>query len=254
MRSTTAIYDYRANIEIIEGPESIREAVRSLLREASREVLLSLPVAEVPTVRETLATAVDDGVAVLVLLYGPGELAEDVSDMATVVRRMEGKVPLSCTVDESRTLVGWPGVLSPASDDEVASLIDNEHAAVSMFGEFVGNYWAMGRELYVAPPPALPRTYEAFRGAVIGTTLHLRQGSQVRVVCEAVPTASSRTETTELTGRALDVRQGFVYPMTNRFPAENGLVIRAGGERLTVGGVGAYRETYAAGAVRLEPV
>lgn len=50
------------------------------------------------------------------------------------------------------------------------------------------------------------------------------------------------------------MRQSFVYPMTNRFPAENGLVLRVGGKRRTVGGIGAYREGYQAGTVRLEQV
>lgn len=246
--------DMQARSELVEGAEPIRAALRSLLAGASREVLLSVPAEELQAVRAPLERAVDDGVSVLLLLYGDGDPPADIGDVATVARQMGGYVPLTCTVDESVALIAWPWALSAAADDQTASILHNRHVAVAMFGEFIGNYWSTGNEVYVSQPPSLPRTYTTFRGSVLDATLHLRRGSPLRVVCDAIATGGGSDTLRQLTGRALDVRQGFVYPMTNRFPAENGLVLRVAGERTTVGGIGAYRERYEASRVRLESV
>lgn len=223
-----------------------------MLSEASREVLLSVPVADLPAVREQLATAIENGVAVLLLLYGEGSVPTDIDDLATVVRRLPGQVPLTCLVDQWATLLGWPWVLSASSDDTLATFVASSHITLGLFGEFVGNYWSMGREIHVGDPPALPRDYPTFRGGVLGLTLHLRQGSKILTTCEVEASGETDIPTTEIEGLALDVRQGFVYPMTNRFPSENGMVLRVDGGRVTVGGVGAYVEDYAAKTVRLE--
>ena len=192
--------------------------------------------------------------AVLLLLYGDGDPPADIERLATVVRRMSGQVPLTCLVDQWATLLGWPWVLSPSADDNFATFVDSSHICLGLFGEFVGNYWSVGREIHVADPPTLPRTYPTFRGGVLAATLHLRQGSKIRVTCWGKASGGSDEPTTEIAGLGLDVRQGFVYPMTNRFPSENGMVLRVDGERTTVGGVGAYLEDFAAETVRLESV
>jgi len=223
-----------------------------LLAEARREVLLSIPVAAVPVVRDRLATAIDNDVAVLLLLYGDGDTPDDVDELATVVRRLSGQVPLTCLVDQWLTLLGWPWVLSDSSDDTLATFVDSSHITLGLFGEFVGNYWSMGREIHVDDPPELPRHYPTFRGGVLGLTLHLRQGSKIRTTCKIAASGETTLPETEISGLALDVRQGLVYPMTNRFPSENGMVLRVDDERVTVGGVGAYVEDYAAESVTLE--
>lgn len=215
-------------------------------------MLLSIPVEVVPAVREALVTAIDGDAAVLLLLYGEGSVPDDVDRFATVVRRLQGQTPLICLVDQSATLLGWPWVLSPSSNDTTATVADSRHITMGLFGEFVGNYWSMGREVHVADPPELPRHYPTFRGGVLGATLHLRRGAKVRTTCEVVAEGGTEIPRTEITGLALDVRQGLVYPTTNRFPSENGMVLRVDGERVTVGGAGAYVEDYAAETVTLE--
>jgi hypothetical protein len=110
----------------------------------------------------------------------------------------------------------------------------------------------MGHEVHVADPPELPRRYPTFRGGVLGATLHLRQGAKILTTCEVVAKGGEEIPQTEITGLTLDVRQGLVYPTTNRFPSENGMVLRVDDERVTVGGVGAYIEDYAAETVTLE--
>ncbi|MBX0286325.1 hypothetical protein EGH22_08305 [Halomicroarcula sp. F28] len=239
-------------IEAIDGSASIRTRLRALLAEARREVLLSIPVEAVPVVRDRLGTAIENDVAVLLLLYGDGEVPDDLDELATVVRRLPGQVPLTCLVDQWLTLLGWPWVLSDSSDDTLATFVDSSHITLGLFGEFVGNYWSMGREIHVADPPTLPRHYPTFRGGVLGATLHLRQGSKIQTTCKIAASGETALPETEITGLALDVRQGLVYPMTNRFPSENGMVLRVDGERVTVGGVGAYVEDYAAESVTLE--
>ena len=215
-------------------------------------MLLSIPVAVVPAVRDALAAAVDSGVAVLLLLYGDGDVPEDIDQLATVVRRLQGQTPLISLVDQEDTLLGWPWVLSASSDDTTATAVDSRHITMGLYGEFVGNYWSMGREIHVADPPELPRHYPTFRGGVLGATLHLRQGAKIRTICEVVAQGGEEIPRTEISGLTLDVRQGLVYPTTNRFPSENGMVLRVDGERVTVGGVGAYVEDYAAETVTLE--
>ena len=215
-------------------------------------MLLSIPADVVPAVREVLAAAIDSDVAVLLLLYGDGEVPGDIDRLATVVRRLQGRTPLICLVDQVTTLLGWPWVLSTASDDTAATAVESRHITMGLFGEFVGNYWSMGREVHVADPPELPRHYPTFRAGVLGATLHLRRGAEVRTTCEVVAEGGTEVPRTEITGLALDVRQGLVYPTTNRFPSENGMVLRVDGERVTVGGVGAYVEDYAAETVTLE--
>ena len=223
-----------------------------MLAEASREVLLSLPVDAVPAVRDSLSAAVDADVAVLLMLYGDGEIPADIDRFSTVARRMSGRVPLLCLVDQRWTVLGWPWVLWPAADDHLATVVESAHITLGLFGEFVGNYWSVGNEIHVADPPELPQHYPTFRGGVLATTLHLRTGARVRATCEVVSAGGEETDVETISGLALDVRQGFVYPMTNRFPSENGMVLRVDGERVTVGGVGAYVEDYAVETVTLE--
>lgn len=155
-------------------------------------MLLSIPVSVVPAVRDTLAAAIDSDVAVLLLLYGDGDVPDDIDQLATVVRRLQGQTPLTCLVDQVTTLLGWPWVLSDASDDTAATAVDSRHITMGLYGEFVGNYWSMGREVHVADPPELPRHYPTFRGGVLGATLHLRQGAKIRTTCEVVATGARR--------------------------------------------------------------
>jgi hypothetical protein len=247
-----AIQFHDPSIEAIDGPDLIRKRLRTLLATAEREVLLSVPISVLPAVRDRLAAAIEDNVAILLLLYGEGDPPADLDELATVARRLPGQVPLTCLVDQWATLLGWPWVLSDTSDDTLATFVDSSHITLGLFGEFIGNYWSMGRELHVAAPPTLPRYYPTFRGGVLGATLHLRQGAKIQTTCEIAASGETDLPPTELTGLTLDVRQGFVYPMSNRFPSENGMVLLADGERVTVGGVGAYVEDYAAETVTLE--
>lgn len=243
---------HEPSIETVDGPEAIRERVRSLLAGASREVLLSLPVDAVPAVRDALETAVADDVSVLLMLYGNGDAPTDIDRLSTVARRRSGQVPLLCLVDQRWTVFGWPWVLSPSSDDTLATVVENSHISLGLFGEFVSNYWSTGREIHVADPPELPRHYLSFRGGVLAATLHLRQGARIQTTCSLVSSQADDTDADTITGLTLDVRQGFVYPMTNRFPSENGMVLRVDGERVTVGGVGAYLEDFECESVTLK--
>ena len=56
----------------------------------------------------------------------------------------------------------------------------------------------------------------------------------------------------ELRGRGVDVRQSLVDPPNSRFAVENALVVDVDGERVTVGGPGAFLEDYEARGVTLE--
>ena len=116
-------------------------------------------------------------------------------------------------------------------------------------GSFLGNYWPVAKELFVAEPAPLPGTYTDFRHAVFQATLRIQDGSDFRARVEGRSTTDD--DPIELEGRVTDVRQGLVVPANNDFPVEHSLVLETDDGTYTIGGKGAFVENVEADAVTL---
>jgi hypothetical protein len=240
------------DIETLTTAEAVVERLSDLARTADHEMAVSVPAGTLPSVRESLRGAVDDGVLVLLLVsgYDPFE-REMVEGVTTVARHWEGHAPLTCTVDGERALFAPGPFIAGERVDRPAAFVDHPALTHALFGEFVANYWLSGSETYTVDPTALPRTFENFRHAVVQTTLRLRERETVHARVEGRPVGGSGVDT--IAGTVVNARQSLLYPVTSSFPAETSLGIRTTDGLVRVGGWGAFVEDYEAEMVTLEP-
>jgi hypothetical protein len=240
------------DLETLTTAEAVVERLSDLARTAERKMAVSVPAGTLPSVRESLRAAVDDGVLVLLLVsgYDPVE-PEKVEGVTTVARNWEGHAPLICTADGERALFAPGPFIAGERVDRPAAFVDHPALAHALFGEFVGNYWLSGAEAYTLDPPALPMTFEDFRHAVVQATLRLRERETVHARVEGRPVGGPDVDT--IVGTVVNARQSFVYPVTSSFPVETSLGIRTTDGLVTVGGWGAFVEDYEAETVTLEP-
>lgn len=232
-------------------PGAALDALRETIDRAEQGLTLSLPLSVLPAVEDRLVAAIDRDVLVLLLLVdaGPAD-APDVEGLATVVRRYGSDGPFLCTADYRHGVTGHSWVLTREEfGDKRVTAFTNRNLAHALFGEFLGNYWPLAREVYTAPRDALPRRYTEFRRAVLQAALHLRERDHVTATATVSDGMGGATDT--VTGPVTTVRQSMVYPITSSFPVESTLVLRVDGERVSVGGEGAYLEDHEADAVEL---
>jgi hypothetical protein len=111
----------------------------------------------------------------------------------------------------------------------------------------------MATEAAVADPRPLPRSFQSFRHAVFAATRNRNEGVEISATVDARPVHDTGDYRT-LTGTVVDVHQSLVDPVKASFAVENSLVLEVDGERVTVGGPGAFIEEYEARSVRLDPI
>ena len=240
--------------EVIKSRVTVMKRIRSLLADADSEVALSIAGEHLPEIREALAAAVDRGVLVLLIVSGddvPDDVEGGVDGVANVVRAWGEAMPTLLTVDSATGVVAPPALLRRADTDRQAIHFAQEQLAPVIVGSFLGNYWPAATEVATAAPAALPTEYANFRHTVFQATLRLRDGETPRVTVGGRWTAAD--EPVEITGRVVESKQGMVEPTTNEFPVEHSLVVESDdGERVTVGGQGAFVEDVEADLVRIE--
>lgn len=240
--------DRQQDIQVIKSRSTVHNRIADLIDEAEDELTLSVPASVVPKIRDDLTAAVDRGVLALVLVTGVnGEDAEiDFDGIGNVVRVWSEKAPMLLTIDRRYALFAPNEMLSRAHTDHDAISLVQDQLVPTLISSFLGNYWQITEERWVADPAPLPREYRAFWHAVLDATLHLRADRQIDARVE--------TKSDEVVrGRVVEMRQGLVEPATSRFPIENSIVLETSSGEVTIGGVGAFIEDYAAETVVLTP-
>jgi hypothetical protein len=102
-------------------------------------------------------------------------------------------------------------------------------------------YWNLGTEVYVADPRPLPATYEEFQRGVIHATLALRAGRPIEAT--AVGRHVRTDDSVTVSGRVINAKQSYIYPISTDIPGQNALVLETqDGNHLSLGGNGAFVE------------
>ncbi|MBV0903195.1 TrmB family transcriptional regulator sugar-binding domain-containing protein [Haloarcula salina] len=243
-----------AGLRIHRTRSAVVEAARSIIDDAEENLTVALPASELSDFESSLRDAVERGALVLLLIHGaPTDADRSYGDRATAVRVIErGMAPLLVTADVRHGLTGQFQVLtspSTASRSQVTEFA-NRNLAYNHFTMFLGNYWQLATERYVAERSAFPQTFTEFRFAVLEAALAMRDGVTLEARARVVPTAGGPETTVE--GTVTNVRQNIVYPASSPSPAERSLTVAVDGESVTIGGLGATKETYECFEVTLE--
>lgn len=245
-----------ATFDVIKSRQTVLKRIRSLLAAASEEVFLALPSGTVDELDTELAAAIERDVAVLLLESNTDRTLDELSarerfaGRASVVRRWGEDFDFVVVADATAGLVGERGLLTGAHGNQQAVALTQIQVVGSLFGSFIGSFWPMGTEAYVADPTALPTTYEMFRPAVLQATLHDRQGTDLVVTAAVEPKDGANGKT--ISGPVIETRQGLIEPFSNSFPVENAIIVETDDGSASIGGVGSFIEDYVAHEVTLE--
>ncbi|MFB6150238.1 MAG: TrmB family transcriptional regulator sugar-binding domain-containing protein [Haloarculaceae archaeon] len=237
--------------------DELLASVRERVRQATDEVVVSVPANVYRAIRGDLSAAVDRDVFVLLLVHSDEESGrgDRFEGAATVARRESNSRQLFCIADKEYGIDGHRLFVDPVDDeldDEYrgASTIHNPVFAQALYGYFLADAWSVAEEVYAIPQPSLPKTYDNFRRAVVEATLFLRDGFVVE--CRGRVRSIDDREERRVSGTVVNARQSVVHPVSSSFPTEHSLVCRFEGERATVGGLGSFIEDYEAIEFTLE--
>ncbi|WP_435064286.1 TrmB family transcriptional regulator [Halobaculum sp. EA56] len=241
--------------EVVKSRVTVVKRVRRAIEGASDEVALSFPLDRLDEVADDLRAAVDRGVLVLLIVTGvddpDAEVSGDLAGVATAARVWGQPMPSMLTVDGRTGVVAPAEMIARSNTGKRAIVFTQQQLGPVIVGSFLGNYWPAAEEAAVADPAPLPATYTDFRHAVLQAELHRRASEGVRA-----HVTGRRTDTgdaVEVAGEVVEVSQGLVAPANNEFPVQHTLTIDANGERVSVGGQGAFVEDVEAAEIRLEP-
>nr|WP_308444693.1 TrmB family transcriptional regulator sugar-binding domain-containing protein [Halomicrobium urmianum] len=237
--------------DVVKSRPTMLDRISAFVARAETEITLSIPHAHLEELAPDLRAAVDRGVVSRVLVVdAPTDESPDVDGIATVARAWEYPTPLLLTVDATYGVVAPVEMVTRTKSDQEAIAFGQEQIVPVLVGSFMGNYWPMGAETYVADPRPLPAVYDNFRHAVLDATLRLREGESLAVEATARPVDGDEWDT--LSGTVVDTRQGLVEPATNDFPVEHSLLVDRGDEVVSVGGNAAFLENYETRRVALD--
>lgn len=243
-----------ADLRIHRTRSSVVEAARSIICGGEENLIAALPASELSTFESALRDAVERGTLVLLLTHGgSADVGRSYGDLATAVRAIErGMAPLLLTADVRHGLTGQFQTLTDpaAASRSQVSEFANRNLAYNHFTMFLGDYWQMATERNVAERSAFPQTFTEFRFAVFEAALAMRDGVTLEARARVVP-AGGGVETT-VEGTVTNVRQNIVYPASSPSPAERSLTVAVDGETVTIGGLGATKETYECHEVTLD--
>jgi hypothetical protein len=248
------------DVTALGSRDAVVDQARTLLTEANEEIVLAWPGDRLSLLESELRAAHDRGVLVVLVATGSGSsdaLKTDFADLATVARSWNGLDHEACGTFSLLCVDGHRGLIIPTRllfDMEGRTrtiAFDDEYLEHMAFGWFLSGFWVNAVEEYAAGPPEFPHTFTDFRHAVIATAVALRERQPLTATIEARRTDDDQAAFERDTGRVVNVRQRFVSPSTNTFPGEQTLVLRLDGEKITVGGHGAFLEDYEAKSVTL---
>jgi len=237
--------------DVVKSRVTVIKRIASFIAEAESEITLSIAYDHLPEVIDELQAATDRGVLTMVLVNDvPEGSVDELDGIGTVVRTWNKATPLLLTVDQRYGVVAPVEMVARSNADQRAIAFAQEQIVPVLVGSFLGNYWPMAEEVYVAEPRPLPSSYDSFRHAVLDATLHLRAETPVGVEAAVVPRRPD-LENDHLEGTVVDTNQGLIEPATNNFPVEHSLLVKTGQDTVTVGGPGVLLEDYEAESVRL---
>lgn len=261
----TAVSGPQMPFDAVDSRSELLDSLAALIEGATEEVALSIPASVLADLEDELREAVERDVLVALLVSGDEELTADrFEGIASVARVWSRAAPMIGIADYSRGIaasnrMGTGGDADASiAESEYGLLLDHRPLAFVLMGSFFGNYWRIATQLFAADPDPLPQTYTNIRRAVFQATLRLEAGTGVRVTAEARPVGDERFDTVE--GRLVDVRQSLLEPVHESFAIENALIVEregpdgAEGERITLGGEGAFVEELQTRSVRLSPL
>jgi sugar-specific transcriptional regulator TrmB len=226
--------------DLCKSPDTTIKRVRSLLAEASEEVVVALPASRAVAVADELRAAVDRGVFVL-LLVGENrtESADgDLDGCYSALRVWEHEPPVMVASDVIAGLIAPAGFLT-RGDGDSAVFVRQDQLVANVVGSFLGNYWPLADEWAVREPSSLPRTFSNFRHAVFEAAIQQRAQRSVGVAIDGFTTAGDERQ---VEGPLVDIAQGLVEPRTSRFPIEMRVDVDTGDDTVSVGGTGAFLE------------
>lgn len=236
-------------IEVVKSKITLIKRIRSLISEASSEIVLSIPANYVEKFADELQAAVDRGVLVVLLITNDVE-PPAMDGLASVARRWEEVMSTILAIDSERGVFAPAELMLQSETSRQGIVFAQDQLGPLIVGSFFGNYWPVARELYVAEPAPLPETYQTFRQACLHAELHNRNGATLTAKVAGRLTKSAEDQVVR-TGTVTDVSQGLLKPLNNRFPVENSLVIDTGEQEVTVGGQGAFVEDIEADEITL---
>lgn len=243
------------SFDIVKSRQTVFKRIETILAAAAEEVFLALPNYALEKIEAELASAVDRGVTVMLLEgaiepQSPERAANRFDGTAHVVRQWDQDLPFVVTADSRSGIVGERRLLHSDDNDKEAVSVTQSQVVGSMFGSFQGGFWAAGEEVYTGSPSSFPATYGMIRPAVLDAALAVRNDRTLRA--EAVGVTTDENESRTVQGRVIEVTQGLIEPFTNSFPVENSLTLETDdGERLGVGGEGAFIEDLSAHEITL---
>lgn len=234
--------------DVVKSRTTVIKRIASFIAEADSEITLSISYEHLPEVADELRDAVDRGVFTMLLVNDvpANDLdIEEFEDIATIVRAWDHATPLILTVDQQYGVIAPVKMVARSNTNQQAIAFVQPQIVPVLTGSFLGNYWPMAAEVYVADPRPLPATYRCFRHAVLDATLYQRTDRPVGVSA-SVTSPHAREDRNEIDGTVIDTHQGLVEPATNSFPVENSLVVKIDNRRVTIGGLGALLEDFEA--------
>jgi len=237
--------------DVIKSRVTVIKRLTEYIRNADREIMLSVPQQYLPEISEELVAAVDRGVLVMLVVSSADDLSPDtVSGLASVVRSWNQPMPIMLTVDAQFGLVSPAEMVTRTNSDQRAIAFVQQQLVPVLSGSFLGNYWLMATEETVTDPVPLPATYHDFRHAVLQATLHLRAGHDVHASAD-VRAVQANDDITTIEGTVVETKQGVAEPQTNSYPIEHTLVVDIGDRTVSLGGSGSFIEDYETDAVTL---
>ncbi|MBX0322666.1 transcriptional regulator [Halomicroarcula sp. F13] len=239
-RFTDTERDYPA-IELVRARQTLYQRLETLIDDAEAEIFMMVPAPVADRLTGPLERARDRGVFVALLLGGgDSEAVERATDVASVVRTWEPPVESLVVIDDEAAVTSDSSLLrGEHRDGDYGLVLEQSPKTAGAIGSQWFNFWAAGEEVASADPRPLPAEGLSFRHGVFVATKHAAE-TDIEVTADLFPGQDHAT----LTGTVVEIKQGLLEPTTYDFPVQNTLVLDVDGERVTVGGPGAFVEDY----------
>ncbi|WP_276273736.1 TrmB family transcriptional regulator [Haloarcula litorea] len=241
-RYTETEPDYPA-VEVVRSRQTLYDRLEHLVETADDEVFVMVPTPVAARVAEALTDARDRGVFVALLLGGDdGEAARAADGAAHVARSWDPPVESLVMVDNEAAVTSDSSLLhGEHREGHYGLVLEQSPKVAGAVASQWFNFWAAADEVATGEPPALPAEELPFRFGLFTAVEH-GADRDLQVTADLFPGQDRE----RITAPLVEVKQGLVEPVTYDFPVQNTLVVEADGERVTVGGPGAFVEDYSA--------
>lgn len=245
----------REGVNVLKSRTAVIRRIRTMISSAENRIAISLPSEIVTTLEDDLRDTVDDGVTVLLLLFGGHHGNDEVPDvsltgLADVVRYRDTEAPVLVAEDRKAGLASRRGAMTQPQSQVNAIFFGKSYLERVVYSALMNTDWVLADEIHTRPPDELPHTYTHIRQAVINAALHERAGHSLRAEVE-VRGDSDSERTERLSGDVVGLKQRLVEPTSDPKPGQCSLDLWDGNERRRVGGIDAHIEDYRAYSITL---